>query len=686
MVVRYAAGDIDFWADNSVQRTISLYLNGIKDRQLSFTGTGSFTTWADQTAYINLNAGDNTIEFRVDADDTGYMNIDYIDAAFRSALPECRPECTAFNTCIPARYVRIYKSYSGHSSDDIINLAELAVWSSADPDANLADGKDVTCSPACSTRPTLPHGNQFLVDGAIDSGILHTCFEEDSVSRGGLDEGSCASGIPKSVEIDLGQEYTIDGMLIVSRLDQQHAQRKRAEGLMVDFMDADRNVKLTTAPITYAHRLNDGFIMDVQAGIQRNGEGEFDAWSYVPEGSISQSSAFDWRTYRWWCATDEYWDGSACVTCPSGSFSVGGAATMTSCSTCTTDEYWNGQACATCPAGAVGAVDGTMCATIWYSTADPSDVLTGSQGEVTGWTDATGNGYDIGAGAGSSAPTLETSTDGKYAVRVGGSERKYLRSANTFAALALADIPQPFTVMAVIKINSGSGYLMDGYLMDEVVIGISDGDNIYPYPTTDTNPTWRGTGGASLTGNCGFPSAGWGVHEWVFSDTAGETAIYKADGSAPCIDTQDTMSQANSLTGLTIGEDGAMRINIMDADVSWREFMIIPGTLTREESARYREYLDDIAYSLPDLYEAYPGHYCTGRNEVGSFTGSLAECAAMCEASPECISFDFDASNADWTSTAQTDCWLSSTCTKEISDTNNRFTLLIKISAKAAAG
>ena len=636
----------------------------------------------------------------------------------------CLPECAADNTCIPARYVRVYKSYSGHSSDHNINLAELAVWSSADPDVNLAAGKDVTCSPACSTKPDsdLPHGNQFLVDGAIDSGVFHTCYEGNSVTRGGLDAGSCASGIPKSVEIDLGQEYTIDGMLIVNRLDRNT--KFRAEGLMVDFMDADRNVKLTTAPITNAHRLNDGFIMDVQAGIQRNGEGEFDAWSYVPQGSISQSSAFDWRTYRWWCATDEYWDGSACVTCPSGSFSVGGAATLTSCTscnanefwdgsacascpsgsfsaggaattttctTCTADEYWNGQACATCPGGAVGAVDGTMCATIWYSTANPSDVLIGSHDEVTGWKDATGNGYDIGAGPretvyGDRSPTLETSTDGKYAVRVGGSSRKYLRSSDSFAALGLADIPQPFTVMAVIKINSGSAYLMDGYLLDKFAIGIDGGDNIYPFPTTDTNPKWRGTGGASLTGNCGFPSAGWGVHEWVFSNTAGETAIYKADGSAPCIDTQDTMSQANSLTGLTIGEDGAMRINIMDADVSWREFMIIPGTLTREESARYREYLDDIAYSLPDLYEAYPGHYCTGRNEVGSFTGSLAECAAMCEASPECISFDFDASNADWTSTAQTDCWLSSTCTKEISDTNNRFTLLIKISAKAAAG
>jgi len=666
MGVRYAAGDIDYWADNSVQRTISLYLNGIKDRQLSFTGTGDMVNWADQTAYINLNAGYNTIEFRVDADDIGYMNIDYIDAAFRSALPQCRVECTASNTCTTARYVRIYKSDSGHTLYDTINLAELAVWSSADPDVNLAAGKDVTCSPACSQLSGSGHDKQFLVDGAIDSGVSHTCYEQSpnpSVTRGGLDAGACATTIPKSVEIDLGQEYTIDGMLIVNRLDcTSPGCRARAEGLMVDFMDADRNVELTTAPITNAHRMNDGFIMDVQAGIQRNAEGEFDAWSYVPQGSISQSSAFDWRTYRWWCATNEFWDGSACVTCPSG---------------------------------AVRAVDGTMCATIWYSTADPSDVLIGSQGEVTGWTDATGNGYDIGAGPretvyGDRSPTLETSTDGKYAVRVGGSSRKYLRSANTFVNLGLADIPQPFTLMAVIKINSGSGgFLMDGYLMNQVGIGINGGDNIYPYPTTNTAPGtggWRGTGGASLTGNCGFPSAGWGVHEWVFSDTAGETAIYKADGSAPCIDTQDTMSQANSLTGLTIGEDGAMRTSIIDADVSWREFMIIPGTLTREESARYREYLDDIAYSLPDLYEAYPGHYCTGRNEVGSFTGSLAECAAMCEASPECISFDFDTSNADWTSTAQTDCWLSSTCTKEISDTNNRFTLLIKISAKAAAG
>ena len=55
------------------------------------------------------------------------------------------------------------------------------------------------------------------------------------------------------------------------------------------------------------------------------------------------------------------------------------------------------------------------------------------------------------------------------------------------------------------------------------------------------------------------------------------------------------MKYAYNLTGLTIGEDGGLRTTIIDPDVSWREFMIFPGTLTRQESARYREYLDNIA-------------------------------------------------------------------------------------------
>jgi len=73
--IRYAAGPDGPETD----RTISLYVNGDKLRQLAFGRTFDWAEWADLATSIDLNAGDNTIEFRVDGDDTGYINIDYLD-------------------------------------------------------------------------------------------------------------------------------------------------------------------------------------------------------------------------------------------------------------------------------------------------------------------------------------------------------------------------------------------------------------------------------------------------------------------------------------------------------------------------------------------------------------------------------------------------------------------------------
>ena len=73
-------------------------------------------------------------------------------------------------------------------------------------------------------------------------------------------EGACASTIPKSIEIDLGQEYLIDGMLIINRLD---AYRIRIQNMKVDFKDADGNVVLTTAAITSEENSDDGYVMDL---------------------------------------------------------------------------------------------------------------------------------------------------------------------------------------------------------------------------------------------------------------------------------------------------------------------------------------------------------------------------------------------------------------------------------------
>ena len=338
----------------------------------------------------------------------GFNQADQFDETVSVTREAEAYKCVADGKCVSARYIRIYKT--GIWPSDIINLQELVTWSSAFPDVNLAAGKVVTCTPACSSS------GQNVVDGSSKS-IAHTCYEGNSGSRGGLVEGACASTIPKSIEIDLGQEYLIDGMLIISRLD---AYRFRIQNMKVDFKDADGNVVLTTAAITSEENRYDGYVMDLtKEGDRLNSAGEFDAWKYIPEGDVVKVADFDWRPYRRWCAVDEYWDGaackycpgvttspggvttvccaadeyadgSACVTCPAGStslkyvmcicdvneywdgtscaactegsFSAGGNATTTSCTTCAATEYWNSDGCRTCPTGSTGTGDGTLCA------------------------------------------------------------------------------------------------------------------------------------------------------------------------------------------------------------------------------------------------------------------------------------------------------------------------------------
>jgi hypothetical protein len=345
----------------------------------------------------------------------GLSQVDrYDEPAATAPTPEAY-KCVADGECVSARYIRIYKTES--AAVKTINLLELAAWSSAFPDVNLAAGKNVTCSPACHHNGV----GALLVDGSTNTDVAHSCYEGTSGTRGDLAEGACASTVPKSMEIDLGQEYLIDGVLIVNRL---NAYRTRVEDMKVDFKDADGNVVLTTAAIASDKNGYDGYVMDLtKEGDSLNDAGEFDAWKYIPEGDVVEAANFDWRPYRRWCAVDEYWDGaackhcpiattspggdaavccaadeyahgSACVTCPAGStklthvmctchadefwnvtacatcpagqFSLGGAETTTSCITCNANEYWSGQACVACPAGQFslgGAETTTSCIT-----------------------------------------------------------------------------------------------------------------------------------------------------------------------------------------------------------------------------------------------------------------------------------------------------------------------------------
>ena len=74
-------------------------------------------------------------------------------------------KCVADGKCVSARFIRIYKT--GIWPSDIINLQELVTWSSAFPDVNLAAGKVVTCTPACSSS------GQNVVDGSSNIDCSH---------------------------------------------------------------------------------------------------------------------------------------------------------------------------------------------------------------------------------------------------------------------------------------------------------------------------------------------------------------------------------------------------------------------------------------------------------------------------------------------------------------------------------
>jgi hypothetical protein len=77
VTVRYANGG---WPTVGA-KTLSLYVNGIKVKQVSLPATANWSTWADHTQTLTLNAGNNTVTYRIDSGDTGFVNLDRITVA-----------------------------------------------------------------------------------------------------------------------------------------------------------------------------------------------------------------------------------------------------------------------------------------------------------------------------------------------------------------------------------------------------------------------------------------------------------------------------------------------------------------------------------------------------------------------------------------------------------------------------
>lgn len=74
------------YATANSARTMTLYVNGVKVKQVTFAATANLDTWATITDAVAMNAGTNTIKYQFDTGDNGNVNIDYI--SFNGGAPD----------------------------------------------------------------------------------------------------------------------------------------------------------------------------------------------------------------------------------------------------------------------------------------------------------------------------------------------------------------------------------------------------------------------------------------------------------------------------------------------------------------------------------------------------------------------------------------------------------------------
>jgi hypothetical protein len=79
IALRYANGQNS--DPNPVPRSMSLYVNGVKQKQIWLASTVSWDTWATHVETMTLTPGANTITYAYDPDDTGHVNLDKITVA-----------------------------------------------------------------------------------------------------------------------------------------------------------------------------------------------------------------------------------------------------------------------------------------------------------------------------------------------------------------------------------------------------------------------------------------------------------------------------------------------------------------------------------------------------------------------------------------------------------------------------
>ncbi len=72
---------------NGASKTLSLYVNGTKLRQITLNATTDWNTWTTETETVTLHSGSNTVAYKFDTTDSGNVNIDNVLVTAVAAPP-----------------------------------------------------------------------------------------------------------------------------------------------------------------------------------------------------------------------------------------------------------------------------------------------------------------------------------------------------------------------------------------------------------------------------------------------------------------------------------------------------------------------------------------------------------------------------------------------------------------------
>jgi hypothetical protein len=94
-------------------KTVSLYVNGTKVRQISLASTGNWDTWATATESVPLAAGTNSIAYRYDSGDGGNVNVDKLTVGASTQLADTDIEAESAGLAGGAAVATDHTGYSG---------------------------------------------------------------------------------------------------------------------------------------------------------------------------------------------------------------------------------------------------------------------------------------------------------------------------------------------------------------------------------------------------------------------------------------------------------------------------------------------------------------------------------------------------------------------------------------------